>query len=149
VPVDKRALEVRVAGIEPISLEGSGRLPVTSLAVRVSTALTLAAVLAGVAMVLVGGGAVAISSDRIAALRHLAYRLTLTALSLAVMLRLGAWLADPFGGASPWRSGLSTLLASNSQIPFLVAGTAAGLGIAALVVHTRRGPQRPSRSRNR
>jgi hypothetical protein len=124
-----------VSRIEPVPLDASGEIPITSAATRVSAALTLAAVGAGLAALLFGGGAVAISPDRVAAVRHLAYRLMLTSLSLAVMLRLGSWIADPAGGATPWRAGLSTILGSFTYIPLLAA--AAGCGVM-IVVRQRR-----------
>jgi hypothetical protein len=99
--------------------------------------LSLAAALAAVALLAFGGGAVAVSPDRRAAVRHLAYRLTLTSLSLAVMLRLGSWIADPSGGATPVRAGLSALLASHTQVPLLMAGLAAAVGAGAVVTRRR------------
>lgn len=136
VSVDHRTVTALVSSIEPISLEGGGELPVASMATRVSTVLSLAAALAAVAMLVLGGTAVFFSPDRRATVRLLAYRMTLTSLSLAVMLRLGSWIADPAGGASPWRSGLSTLLGSHTQVPLLVAGVAGVIG-AGVLYYTR------------
>lgn len=140
VPVDERTVAAVLSSIEPTPLEDGGELAVTGAATKVSTALGLAAALAGVAMLILGGGAVAVSPDRTAAVRHLAYRMTLTSLSLAVMLRIGSWIADPAGGATPWRTGLSTLLGSHMHVPLLVAGVAASVGLSAMVlVKKRRG----------
>jgi hypothetical protein len=138
VPADERTVVALVSSIKPIPLEGGGELPVSSVATRVSSALSLATALAGVAMLVFGGAAVLISSDRRGAVRFLAYRMTLTSLSLAVMLRLGSWVADPGGGASPWRSGLSTLLASHTTVPLVVAGCAAAIGAGVMLTRTRR-----------
>jgi hypothetical protein len=137
VPADERTVAALISSIEPIPLDGGGELPVASIATRVSAALSLAAALAGVALLGFGGAAVLISSDRRAAMRLLAYRLMLTSLSLAVMLRFGSWVADPGGGASPWRTGLSTLLGSHTQVPLLVA-VVAGIGAGALFTWKRR-----------
>jgi len=142
---DEGTLAALVSTIEPIPLDGSGQIPVTSAATRVSAALSLAALVAGVAAVLFGGGAVLSSPDRMAAVRNLAYRLMLTSLSLAVMLRLGSWLADPAGGASPWRAGLSTILGSFTYVPLLAAAICA----AVMVAVKKRRDQRPNRSRVR
>ena len=108
----------------------------TSAATRVSAALSLAAIMAGSAALLFGAGAVLMSPDRRAAIRNLGYRLMLTSLSLAVMLRLGSWIADPAGGASPWRTGLSTILGSPTYVPLLAA--AAGMGVM-VAIRKRRG----------
>ena len=138
VPADERTVVALVSSIKPIPLEDGGELPVASIATRVSAALSLAAALAGVAMLVFGLAAVLISSDRRAAVRLLAYRMTLTSLSLAVMLRLGSWVADPGGGATPWRAGLSTLLGSHTTVPLLVAGCAAAIGAGAMLTRKRR-----------
>jgi hypothetical protein len=132
-----------ISSIEPVPLEGTGEFPVSSAATRASTAFSLAAALAGVAMVLFGGGAVLASPDRVAAVRNLAYRLMLTSLSLAVMLRLGSWIADPRGGATPLGAGVSTLLGSNTYVPLAMAGAAA---VVAVWVRRRSGIHRPNRS---
>jgi hypothetical protein len=137
VAADERAVAAVVSGIEPIPLEGGGKLPVRSAATRVSTVLSLAAVLAGTAMLVLGGGAVLIGPDRMAAVRLLAYRMTLTSLSLALMLRFGSWIADPVGGGTPWRSGLSDLLASHTHVPLFVAGAAAVAGAGAVLATNR------------
>lgn len=131
LPADERSVTALVSRIEPIPLNGGGEVAVTSAATRVSAALSLAALVAGLAALLFGGGAVLISPDRRAAIRNLGYRLMLTSLSLAVMLRLGSWIADPAGGASPWRTGLSTILGSFTYVPLLAA--AAGLGIMVVI----------------
>ncbi len=134
-----------ISSIEPIPLDGIGEFRVTSAATRASTAFSLAAALAGVAMLLFGGGAVLASPDRVAAVRNLAYRLMLTSLSLAVMLRLGSWIADPHGGATPLGAGVSTLLGSNTFIPLGIAGAAALVAVRG----RRSGDHRPNRSRAR
>ena len=136
LPADESSVAALVSGIEPIPLDGSGEIAVTSAATRVSAALSLAAIVAGLAALVFGAGAVLLSDDRRAAIRNLGYRLMLTSLSLAVMLRLGSWIADPAGGASPWRTGLSTILSSFTYVPLLAA--AAGVGVM-VVIRKRRG----------
>lgn len=132
-----------VSSIEPIPLDDISEFRVTSSAARASAALSLAAALAAVSMLTFGGGAVFLSPDRIAALRNLAYRLMLTSLSLAVMLQLGSWIADPRGGATPLAAGVSTLLGSHTYIPLAVAAAAAVVGLRA---RRRLGSHRPKRS---
>ena len=138
IAADARTVTALVSAIEPIPLEGTGELPLSSAATRVSTALSLAAALAGAAMLVFGGAVLLIGPDRRAAVRLLAYRMTLTSLSLAVMLRLGAWVADPTGGATPWRTGLSTLLGSHSNVPLMVAAVAAAIGAGAVFTRKQR-----------
>jgi len=136
LPADESSAAALVSSIEPILLDGSGEIAVTSAATRVSAALSLAALVAGIAALLFGAGAVLLSHDRRAAIRNLGYRLMLTSLSLALMLRLGSWIADPAGVASPWRTGLSTILGSFTYVPLLAA--AVGVGVM-VVIRKRRG----------
>ncbi len=143
VAVGEGTVAAMVSSIEPIPLDDIGEFRVTSAATKASAALSLAAVLSGIAMVVFGGGAVLTSPDRVAAVRNLAYRLMLTSLSLAVMLRLGSWIADPRGGASPLGTGVSTLLGSHTYIPLAMAGAAA---VVATRVRRRSGSHRPKRS---
>ncbi len=143
VVVGEASVAAMVAGIEPIPLDDIGEFRVTSAATKASAALSLAAVLSGVAMVILGGGATLTSLDRVAAVRNLAYRLMLTSLSLAVMLRLGSWMADPRGGATPLGAGVSTLLGSHTYIPLAMAAAAA---VVAVWVRGRSGSHRPKRS---
>jgi hypothetical protein len=91
-----------------------------------------------VAVALFGGGAVLASPDRIAAVRNLAYRFMLTSLSLAVMLRLGSWIADPSGGATPLAAGISRLLGSRTYVPVMMAVVAAVIAAGAVRLRGRR-----------
>lgn len=142
VQVDEPTVAGLIARLEPIVVDGEGGLPVTSAATRASRTLSLAAAAAAAAMLAFGAGAVAASPDRIAAVRTLAYRLTLTGLSLAVMLRLGAWIADPNGGATPWWSGVSHLLGSHTHVPLIIAAVGATIGGVAMLM--RRNRTRPA-----
>ncbi|MGZ5383874.1 MAG: hypothetical protein ACXWH0_07830 [Acidimicrobiia bacterium] len=127
-----------VSEIEPIPLDDVGAYQLTSAATRASAAFSLAAALAGVAVALFGGGAVLASPDRIAAVRNLAYRFMLTSLSLAVMLRLGSWIADPSGGATPLAAGISRLLGSRTYVPLMMAVVAAVIAAGAVRLRGRR-----------
>jgi hypothetical protein len=143
VPAPESDIAALVSSIEPIPLDDIGDFRVTSSASRAAAALSLAAALAAVAMISFGGAAVLTSPDRVAAVRNLAYRLMLTSLSLAVMLRLGSWIADPRGGATPLGAGVSTLLGSHTYIPLAIAAAAAVVGLRA---RRRSGGHRPKRS---
>lgn len=127
-----------VSEIEPIPLDDVGAFQLTSAATRASATFSLAAALAGVAVALFGGGAVLASPDRIAAVRNLAYRFMLTSLSLAVMLRLGSWIADPYGGATPLAAGISRLLGSRTYVPVMMAVVAAVIAAGAVRLRGRR-----------
>jgi hypothetical protein len=138
VTPNQNAVAALVSQIEPVPLDGTVELPLSGAATRVSAALSLAAVLAGTCMVVAGVGAVLFSVDRLGAVRNLAYRFTLTSLSFVVLLGIGSWLADPAGGASPWRSGLSVLLSNHVHVPLLWGALAALVGAGAVWATKRR-----------
>ncbi len=125
--VDEASVAAAVSAIEPIPLDLDSDLPLASAATRTSRTLTLAAVASALAMLIFGAIAVAMSPDRIAAVRHLGFRLTLSGLSFAVLLVLGSWLADPRWGASPWRAGVARLLGSHVGVPLIVAAVGAAV----------------------
>ena len=72
-------------------------------------------------------------------LRTLSMRVLLSALSFAVLFRLGAWALDPNGGRSPVATGGSIVLESNGHVFIIIAAVAAVVGgIGAWVAWRRR-----------
>jgi hypothetical protein len=108
---------------------------------RTSTALTVAAAVAAVLLLVFGTIAVMTASDRRAELRTLASRVTISAVSFAAMLRISAWILDPGGGGSPLRRSGAILLADGLRVPLILAA----VGCAAWLVGRRtRPPSLPS-----
>lgn len=100
------------------------------------------AVAAGLAAMLVAGiGALALAEERIRMVRSLATRLAVSALTFALLLRLGQWIVDPNGGGSALAKGGAVLLGSNGAILFVIAAIAAvpaiGAALLARVMRTR------------
>lgn len=138
IDVDEQTVGGVISSVDPIPLSSDDGFQFSASATRVSRTLTLAALAAGLAAVLFGVTAVLISPDRRAAVRHLGFRLTLTGLSFAMLLRLGAWIADPQGGGSPWRVGIARLLASHLDVPLVVAGIGAAVACLGALRWSRR-----------
>ena len=84
-------------------------------------------------MLLSGAAAVALADERIRQLRALVIRVGISAISFAVIIRIGGWAVDPEGGRSPIAAGGAVLLRSNGHVLAAVAlGTAvvaAGMSI--------------------
>lgn len=104
-------------------------------ATRAQRALTTVVVIAGLGMVAFGSFAVGLAPDRRRQLRSLFTRIAVSALSFAVMLRVGAWAVDPAGGRSAIGSGSAVVLASNGAVLWWIGAVAA---MAALLIARRR-----------
>ncbi len=100
-------------------------------ALRATAALTSVLVLGLVGMTATGGLAVWSSEDRVSRVRSLAWRLALSSITFALMLRLGSWAVDPTGGRSPAAGAASVLLGSNGHTPLLMGAGATGVALAA------------------
>ena len=81
-------------------------------------------------MMLSGAGAIALSKRRYAMVRTLSIRVLLSAMSFAVLFRLGSWALDPDGGGTPVASGGSIILGSNGDVFVGISVIAAAVGIA-------------------
>jgi len=116
------------AGDEPVSV-AAGAVSVLSTVV----------IMAVIGMLITAGAAMWLSAEPIAQLRALAIRLSVSAVTFAVILRAGSWAVDPSGGRSPIAAGGAVLLASNGLLLALVAlGAGAGAGVLTLWVRRRR-----------
>lgn len=116
---------------------------VEGAAERAQRTLTRVVVIAGLAMVATGSVAVGLAPDRRRQVRSLLTRIAVSALSFAVMLRVGAWAVDPNGGRSAIGSGGAVLLASNGAVLWWIGASAT---LAAVLVARRRhrGHDRPA-----
>jgi hypothetical protein len=81
-------------------------------------------------MVLSATAAVALAERRYAMVRTLSSRVLLSALSFAVLFKLGSWALDPERGGTPVASGGSIILGSNGHIFIVIAVIAGAVGIA-------------------
>jgi hypothetical protein len=126
-PIDEAALTMVLQEAETVGL-GTGDI---ATAVRIvddaQSLLSLLVVLAASILLLTGTFAVWLSENRLATLRMLATRIVFSALSFAILFRVGSWALDPDRGGSPIAGSGSVLLGSNTDVFFLV-------GIASAVV---------------
>ena len=100
-------------------------------------------VLVGLAgMTLSAAFAVVLAEEPIRQVGGLAARVAASALSFAVLLRVGAWALDPQGGRSPVAAGGSALLSSGAVV--LVWTAAGGLVVAGLAMLTARSRRKPA-----
>jgi hypothetical protein len=89
---------------------------------------------------------VLMAEDRVRQVRTLAVRLGVSALTFALILRVGSWAVDPQRGRSPITDGGAVLLASNGHV-LVYVGVAAGIlvgGTSAALVRARRSAARRS-----
>ncbi len=145
VPIDEALVSAALVEAETIDL-GSGDVADVARVVDSARALlSLIVVLSAVILAVTGSTAVWLSDDNLAMVRTLATRVVLSALSFAVLFRVGSWALDPNGGGSPLARGGSILLGSNSDVFFVVAFAAAAVasGVGWFVWRKRRLAGRP------
>ena len=97
-------------------------------------------------MLLFGGAAIMLNRDRIRQLRALAIRVGVSAITFAIVIRIGGWAVDPAGGRSPIAAGGAVLLKSNGHILASVAVGAAVIAAAMSVILLRRRRPKPTTS---
>ncbi|MEZ5174954.1 MAG: hypothetical protein R2823_01955 [Acidimicrobiia bacterium] len=141
LPVDAEALAAALNDASAIELGTDGLAGVAAAVQDARALVTRVVVLALLVMVASGGLAVALAEERFAMVRTLSIRVLLSALSFAVLFRLGAWALDPHGGRSPIASGGSVVLGSNGHVFLAMAALAALIGtIGAALAWRRRRP---------
>lgn len=130
--IDEATVTAAIEQAEAIDLDSGDAAMIASVANDARSLLSVIVVLAALALVSAGSSAVWLSTDRAAMVRLLATRVVLSALSFAVLFRVGAWVLDPDRGGSPIASGSSILLGSNAHVFLLVAAAggvvASGIG---------------------
>lgn len=144
--IDEGALTAALARTQTVDLDTGSVATVADAFRDARSLLSVIVALASLTLVLTGSAAVWLSPDRLAMVRTLAARVVLSALSFAVLFRVGAWVLDPQRGGSPIAAGGSILLDSNAQV-FLLAAIAGGaviIGIAWYVRRIKRPPSRPN-----
>jgi len=158
-PVAEAEVADVVAGLDPLVIRQPGSDAMVGPNSPTAARLGTAALLATLAIIAFGFGVVALSEDRLGAVRGLATRVAVGGLSFAVFLRLGSWVLDPSGGRAPVRATVSELAGSKWMVPLEVAAVAAG--IAGTIYLGRRwlrrrgvfppvdGPATPTRERER
>ncbi len=138
VVADTEAIRGVVGDVPAIILSAEDHGLVTNTAREVGGALTTVFLVGLIGMVLTGGTAMKLSGDHVRQLRTLAVRIGVSALTFALIFRIGAWAVDPAGGRSPIAAGGAVLLRSNGHVMPLVIGAAMILTAATSLVIVRR-----------
>lgn len=129
-----------VEQFDPLVIRQPGAESIVGPNSKTAARLGTAALLAVIALIGFGVAYVAISEDRVGAIRNLATRVAVGGLSFAVFLRLGSWVLDPDHGRAPVQETLSALAHSKWLVPLQVAVVA---GVVAGVIYFGRRKLRP------
>lgn len=141
--VDEGTVASYVGSLDPIVVRDPDVAPAVGAGSSAARSLYLATVV-GVVLALVSGAtAVRLSEERRAMVRSLLTRLAVSALTFAIMFRLGAWVLDPGAGRAPVRTAVSRLAGAKLWLPVAVAVVA---GVAAMALRRVRASDRWERA---
>ncbi len=129
VAAPQEQVDAVIAGVPDLVLGSGVAQQIGGAATRATAFLTRVVLIAGLVLALSGGAAYFLSEDRLKMLRTLAIRIAISALTFAVVLRVGAWALDPDGGRSPVASGGAVLLRSNGWLLPLLAAINVGVAV--------------------
>ncbi len=141
---DAAAVRAAANGMPGIVLTADDQTTVTSTAREVRGLLSKVVVVGLAGLLLFGAAAVTLNTDRIRQLRALVLRIGVSAVTFAVVIRIGAWAVDPAGGRSPIAAGGAVLLKSNGNILAAVAVGAAVIATGMSVFLSRRRRSKPN-----
>ena len=127
--------------IPGIVLSADDQMTVGGTARQVRVFLSKVVVVGMAGMLLFGAAAVLLSADRTRQLRTLIIRIGVSAITFAIVIRIGGWAVDPAGGRSPIAAGGAVLLKSNGHILATVAAAAAVIAAGMSVMLLRRRPR--------
>lgn len=144
--VTPEQVEAALSQLDPLVVRDPSDRPYVGAYSPLAANLGTAAMLGALLMLFAGTSYVAMSRDRMRAFRALLTRFALGALSFAVLLRLGSWLADPEGGRAPFRESFALLANSKWLVPLSIGLVAMGAALIALVLRRRIRPAAVSRS---
>lgn len=119
IPISETVVTSIVDDLSPLVIREA--VPWVGEGSPAASRLGTAAALAGMAMLVFGYMVVAVSPDRVAAVRGLLTRVAVGGFSFAILLQVGSWVLDPNGGRAPVAETLSSLAGSKVMVPFLVA----------------------------
>lgn len=138
VDVPEATISAAVESLDPVALHAGEAIPVGAVTEQASAMLTWGVLIAAAMVVLSSALAIAVSEERWSMVRSLATRIAFSALSFAVLFRIGGWVLDPDGGRSPLRRSGAILVESNLNVFLVAAGLASA--VAAVIWVLRRTP---------
>ena len=142
--VPTSTVDAAVQSLDSVPLDAGEAIPVGTVTEQARAVLTTGVLIAAAMLALAGVLAIAVSEERWPMVRSLATRIAFSALSFAVLFRVGGWALDPDGGRSPLRRSGAILVGSNLDVFVITGGLAAAVAFAIWVI---RRPLRTSRSR--
>jgi hypothetical protein len=125
-----------VAGLDPMVIRGPDAPSFVGAASPAAARLGTAALLATLGLIVFGYLSVAMSEDRVTAVRELFNRVAVGGFGFAILLLIGSWITDPRGGRAPVSETVSAIASSKWMVPLQV-GVAAAVVAGAIYV-TRR-----------
>jgi hypothetical protein len=141
---DADAVRAAAEDVPGVVLSADDQITVAGTAHEVRGLLSKVVVAGLGAMLLFGTAAVMLNDDRVRQLRSLVIRIGVSAISFAIIIRLGGWAVDPAGGRSPIAAGGAVVLKSNGHILAVVAAAAATVAAAISMVLLRRRRSKPA-----
>jgi hypothetical protein len=130
-----------VDSLNPVALDVGETIPVGTVTEQARAILTRGVLIAAALLTISGLLAVVLSEERWSTARSLTTRIAFSALSFAVLFRVGGWALDPDGGRSPLRRSGAILVESNLNVFIIVAGVAAA---AAMIMWSVRSTPTPA-----
>ncbi len=131
IPADEATIRAALGALDPIVLGAGDLVGLAGVAREARTFLTWVVVVAFAIQVAAGGAVLGVSTDRRDAARTLAVRLGMSAVSYAVLFRVGSWALDPQRGRAPVVAGGSVLLGSDLWVFAAVGGIACAAALIA------------------
>lgn len=139
LPVEEEAFVEAFDEASVLELDTGSAEAVSTIVQEARGFLTRVVLVSFLMMVLSAVAALILADENYAMLRTLAIRVTLSAISFAILFRLGAWALDPDGGRSPIATGGAVVLGSNGYVFIVIAAVAALIGaVGAWVAWQRR-----------
>lgn len=143
--IDGAIVDTALSALPTVVLDTEAELGIVAAVSEARAVLTRVVALAVAGMTLSAGAAIALSEERLRQMRGLAFRIAVSAVTFALLLRISAWALDPGKGRSPLAAGGSVLLSSGLHVLVITAGLAGGAALfAAVGVRRRRDPALPA-----
>lgn len=125
LPTSESEVRSVVSALDPMVIRQPGSSALVGPESPAAARLGIAALLALLGIIGFGYATVAVSDDRIAAVRELLTRVSVGGLGFAILLLIGSWITDPRGGRAPVPETISHLASSKWMTPLQVALVAA------------------------
>ena len=138
IPVETQRIEEALDAASVIELDTGEAASVASVVDDARSFLTRVVVLASFMLAVTGSLAIVLSETRYAMVRTLGVRVLLSAVTYALLFRVGSWALDPERGRSPVLGGGSVVLGSNSHVFAIAAAIAAAIALVAGLAAWRR-----------